>query len=102
VEAAAFYVVAEALANVHKHAQASRVLVSAVIRDGQLDVSITDDGIGGADPQGHGLRGLADRVEALGGTFTVESQSGDGTRLRASIPHVVGSAGSVEVRPAAG
>ena len=98
VEAAAFFVVAEALANVQKHAQARRVLVRTAIHDGQLEVSVSDDGIGGADPQGHGLRGLADRVEALGGSLTVESV--DGTRLWALIPEGVGAAASAELRPA--
>jgi PAS domain S-box-containing protein len=89
VEAAAFYVVAEALANVHKHARAGRVVVRATIDGERLDVSVLDDGAGGADPDGHGLRGLADRVEALGGTLAVDSPAGRGTRLRAAVPYAV-------------
>jgi len=86
VEAAAYYVVAEALANVHKHAGARRVAVSAAAEDGVLVVSVTDDGVGGADEEGSGLRGLADRVEALGGELALESPAGGGTALRARIP----------------
>jgi PAS domain S-box-containing protein len=92
VEAAAFYVVAEALANVHKHARAGRVVVRATIDGERLDVSVLDDGVGGADADGHGLRGLADRVEALGGRLAVDSPAGRGTRLRAEVPY----AGAVE------
>jgi PAS domain S-box-containing protein len=92
VEAAAFYVVAEALANVHKHARPGRVVVRATIDGERLDVSVLDDGVGGADPDGHGLRGLADRVEALGGRLAVDSPAGQGTRLRAEVPY----AGAVE------
>jgi PAS domain S-box-containing protein len=87
VEAAAFYVVAEALANVHKHARAADIVVRAAIHGERLDVSVVDDGAGGADAQGHGLRGLADRVEALGGTLTLDSPAGAGTQLRAQIPY---------------
>jgi PAS domain S-box-containing protein len=88
VEAAAYYVVAEALANVHKHAGASRVVVRASTDDRQLAVSVADDGAGGADERGTGLRGLADRVETLGGRLTLDSpEGGDGTTLRAEIPH---------------
>jgi PAS domain S-box-containing protein len=94
IEAAAYYVVAEALANVHKHARASRVAVRATIDGERLGVGVVDDGVGGADPHGHGLRGLADRVEALGGRLTVDSRTGRGTRLCAQIPH--GSAAAVE------
>jgi PAS domain S-box-containing protein len=86
VEAAAFYVVAEALANVHKHAEAAHVAVRAAIDGEHLDVSVADDGAGGADADGHGLRGLADRVEAFGGSLTVDSPTRGGTRLRARIP----------------
>ena len=86
MEAAAYYVVAEALANVHKHAGARRVVVRATTADGRLEVSVIDDGLGGADEQGKGLRGLADRVEALGGRFMLDSPDGTGTRLRAEIP----------------
>jgi PAS domain S-box-containing protein len=86
IEAAAFYVVAEALANVHKHARATSIVVRVSIDGEELDVSVVDDGDGGADPDGHGLRGLADRVEALGGTLGVDSLTGAGTRLRARLP----------------
>jgi PAS domain S-box-containing protein len=86
VEAAAYYVVAEALANVHKHARAAHVAVRAAIDGEHLEVSVADDGAGGADADGHGLRGLADRVEAFGGRLTVDSPTGGGTRLRARIP----------------
>jgi PAS domain S-box-containing protein len=86
VEAAAYYVVAEALANVHKHAGARRVVVRAAAVDGRLSVSVLDDGVGGADEGGEGLRGLADRVEALGGRLALESPAGGGTCLRAEIP----------------
>jgi PAS domain S-box-containing protein len=87
VEAAAYYVVAEALANVNKHAGARRVVVRVTVDAHRLAVAVTDDGVGGADDQGAGLRGLADRVEALDGQLTLESPPGGGTRLRAEIPH---------------
>jgi PAS domain S-box-containing protein len=86
VEAAAYYVVAEALANVQKHAGARRVVVSVTANEHGLDVRVADDGGGGADADGHGLRSLADRVEALGGRLTVESPRRGGTVLRAAIP----------------
>jgi signal transduction histidine kinase len=87
VEAAAYYVVAEALTNVAKYASASAASVRVVRRDGRAVVEISDDGIGGADPgRGSGLRGLADRVEALGGELVVHSTPGRGTQLRAEIP----------------
>ena len=87
VEAAAYYVVSESLANVAKYAGASRVDVAVVCRDGWAFVEVADDGAGGADPaRGSGLLGLADRVEALSGNLDVESPEGAGTRVRARIP----------------
>ncbi len=86
IEAAAYYVVAEALANVQKHAGARRVLVRVTTGDDRVEVTVVDDGAGGADEDGMGLRGLADRVESLSGTLAVESPEGAGTRLRAEIP----------------
>jgi PAS domain S-box-containing protein len=86
VEAAAYYVVAEALANVQKHAGARRVVVSVTADEYGVDVRVADDGAGGADAEGHGLRGLADRVEALGGRLAVDSPRRGGTVLRAAIP----------------
>jgi PAS domain S-box-containing protein len=85
-EAAAYYVVAEAFANVQKHAGASRIVVRAEAEDGRLVVEVADDGVGGADAEGTGLRGLADRVEALGGRLALDSPPGGGTRLTAEIP----------------
>jgi PAS domain S-box-containing protein len=86
VEAAAYYVVAEAIANVQKHAGAQLVVVRAVTDERGLVVEVVDDGVGGADEEGGGLRGLADRIEALGGRLTLSSPSGGGTRLLAEIP----------------
>jgi len=87
VEAAAYYVVAEALTNVAKYADASEVAVRAQRENGRVVVEVADDGIGGADPTlGSGLRGLADRVEALDGKLEVESAVGAGTTVRAVIP----------------
>jgi signal transduction histidine kinase len=87
VAVAAYFVCAEALANVAKHAAAAHVAVAVTVGDGQLRVEIADDGVGRADPaHGSGLRGLADRVETLGGTLRVESVPGRGTRLAAEIP----------------
>ncbi len=87
VEAAAYYLIAEALTNVAKYAQASTVRVRVAASDGTVSVEVSDDGVGGADPAGGtGLRGLADRVEALGGSLEVESPAGAGTSLRAEIP----------------
>jgi PAS domain S-box-containing protein len=86
IEAAAYYVVAEALANVHKHAGASRIVVGATTDADRLAVVVVDDGVGGADESGGGLRGLADRVEALGGHLRVESPVGQGTTVTADIP----------------
>jgi PAS domain S-box-containing protein len=86
VEVAAYYVVAEALANIQKHAHGANVLVRAEVEGEHVDVTVIDDGAGGADADGHGLRGLADRVEALGGRLAVESPAGCGTRIHAKIP----------------
>jgi signal transduction histidine kinase len=87
VEAAAYYVVAEALTNVAKYALASAVSVTVAQRNGRALVEVRDDGVGGADPsRGSGLRGLSDRVEALGGRLSVESPPGRGTHLKAEIP----------------
>jgi signal transduction histidine kinase len=86
-EAAAYFLVSEALANVAKHARASRVRVSVTHTEGQLLVEVDDDGVGGADPGGgSGLRGLADRVHALDGRLRLESRPGQGTTLHAEIP----------------
>jgi len=86
VEVAAYYVIAEALANVQKHSGATQVAVRATTDARFLHVSVCDDGIGGADASGAGLRGLADRVEALGGRFSVDTPPSGGTRLLADIP----------------
>jgi signal transduction histidine kinase len=87
VEVAAYYVVSEALTNAAKHAQASVVYVDAEVVDGALRLSVRDDGVGGADPvRGSGIVGLKDRVEALGGTITVQSPVGAGTALHVELP----------------
>ncbi len=87
VEVAAYYVASEALTNIDKHARASTATVRVSRAADALVVDVTDNGVGGADPRkGSGLRGLADRVEALGGEFTTESEAGIGTRVRAEIP----------------
>jgi PAS domain S-box-containing protein len=87
VEAAAYYVVSEALANVAKYANASQAAVRVSRSNGLAIVEVEDDGVGGADPsRGSGLRGLADRVEALAGRLAVDSEPGRGTRIRAEIP----------------
>jgi PAS domain S-box-containing protein len=86
VEAAAYYLIAEALTNVAKYAQASAVRVRVTAAGERVVVELSDDGVGGADPAGgSGLRGLADRVEALGGTLEVDSPAGGGTTLRAEL-----------------
>jgi signal transduction histidine kinase len=86
IEASAYFVVAEALTNVVKHAQAESAVVRASIHDGMLDVEVRDDGIGGADPGGRGLVGMNDRVTALGGQLGVESPPGGGTVVTATLP----------------
>jgi PAS domain S-box-containing protein len=87
VEAAAYYVVSEALANVAKYAHASGVNVELARSNAHALIEVRDDGVGGATPdRGSGLRGLADRVEALGGRLELSSPVGEGTTLRAEIP----------------
>jgi signal transduction histidine kinase len=87
VESAAYFVASEALSNAAKHSHASEVRLAASKQDDALVLEVADDGIGGAGPGGgSGLRGLADRVEALGGRLTVSSPPGRGTTLRAQFP----------------
>jgi len=87
LEVAAYYVVSESLANVGKHAQARSATIAVTRANGQLVVEVVDDGIGGADSEaGSGLRGLADRVEALDGRLRVWTPHGGGTRVRAEMP----------------
>jgi signal transduction histidine kinase len=86
LEGDAYFVASEALANAAKHSHASDVRLAASRHEGVLVVEVSDDGIGGAVAGGSGLRGLADRVEALGGRLTVSSPPGRGTTLRAELP----------------
>jgi signal transduction histidine kinase len=87
VERATYFVCSEALANIIKHAGASSAAISVGDRAGRLYVEISDDGVGGAVlSEGSGLAGLADRVEALGGTLVLHSPEGGGTRLSAELP----------------
>jgi signal transduction histidine kinase len=89
-EATAYYVVAEAVANAHKHADPSSIVVSAQSSQRFLTVDVVDDGRGGArEEDGQGLQGLRDRVEAIGGTFGVSSPVGRGTRITAVIPATI-------------
>jgi signal transduction histidine kinase len=86
LEAAVYFLCSEALANVAKHAKASRVGVRVERSEGPVVVEVSDDGVGAADPAGSGLRGLADRIQALQGRLRIESPSGEGTHLVAEIP----------------
>ena len=93
IEASAYFLVAEALTNVIKHARAARAEVTASVEDGVLQVAIRDDGVGGADPSGHGLVGMADRVSALGGQLRVDSPEDGGTLVSATLPLSTDGAG---------
>ena len=87
VEADAYFVACEALANVAKHADATKATVTARCENGMLTIEVADDGTGGASlDRGTGLRGLADRVEARGGSLRIESPPGGGTRVVGEIP----------------
>ena len=101
VEAAVYFVVSECLANMGKHAAASSGTVAVSVRDARVDVLVSDDGVGGADTStGSGLQGLADRVGALDGRVSVQSPSGAGTRVEASIPLVGGTPAGAAAKPA--
>jgi signal transduction histidine kinase len=94
VEAAAYYVVAEALTNTARYARAEQVRVDIRTSADSLTVAVSDDGRGGASlEKGSGLRGLADRVEAAGGQLQIDSPIGDGTTVRAVLPCVTPSSG---------
>jgi signal transduction histidine kinase len=87
IEIGVYYVVAEALTNAAKHSRASEVRVSVAVSDGAIEATISDDGVGGADPgAGSGLTGLLDRVQALGGSLEVVSRPDGGTTISAAIP----------------
>jgi signal transduction histidine kinase len=86
-ETAVYFTVAEALTNVAKHARAARARVSAEVVDGELRAEVRDDGVGGAAvAAGSGLQGLADRLEALGGSLSIDSPRGGPTSVRARVP----------------
>ena len=86
-EVAAYYVASEALTNTAKHADASRVDVRARRRDGWLELIVSDDGTGGANASsGSGLTGLVDRVEAIGGTISIDSRRDRGTAIHVKLP----------------
>jgi signal transduction histidine kinase len=87
LEVAAYYVVSESLANIAKHAQATSARIEVFQEDGELVLEVVDDGVGGADSErGSGIRGLADRVEALNGRLRIWTPRGGGTRVKAEIP----------------
>jgi signal transduction histidine kinase len=87
VERAAYFIVSESLTNASKYAAADALRIRVAREDGALLVEIADDGRGGADATaGTGLRGLADRIDTLGGSFEVDSPPGAGTRVTASLP----------------
>jgi signal transduction histidine kinase len=86
VEATAYFIVAEALTNVVKHAHAARAQVAVTTQDGHLHVQVRDDGVGGADPHGRGLVGIADRATAVGGRLMIESSAAGGSLVTATLP----------------
>jgi signal transduction histidine kinase len=86
IESAAYFVAAEALTNAAKHSGASRVGITVDRSGERVAIGVADNGVGGADPTGSGLRGLADRVGAVGGTLEVESPPGGPTIVRAELP----------------
>ena len=86
VETAAYYVVAESLTNVAKHAPNATAHVTLTEEPGELVIEISDNGPGGANPEGSGLAGLRQRVQALDGTLAVVSNPGEGTVIRAELP----------------
>jgi signal transduction histidine kinase len=86
VEATAYFVVAEALTNVAKHSRAAHAEVLVEVHDGCLQLHVRDDGVGGAQPDGSGLIGLADRLAVLNGRLHVDSPLGGGTVVEAAIP----------------
>jgi signal transduction histidine kinase len=87
VALAAYFVVSESLTNITRYAEATATRVRATLEDGALLIEVSDNGVGGADPTaGTGLRGLADRVQVLGGDLSVDSTPGAGTHVRAAIP----------------
>jgi signal transduction histidine kinase len=86
IEASAYFVVTEALTNVVKHSNAAHAEVTVMVEDGIVRVEVRDDGIGGADMNGHGLVGMADRVTALGGRLEIDSPAGAGTAITATLP----------------
>jgi signal transduction histidine kinase len=92
IEAAAYFVVAEALTNAAKHAHAANVAVAAWVEDGTLQLAVRDDGVGGARADGSGLQGLKDRLAAIDGSLRIESADNGGTLVAAAIP-VPASAG---------
>jgi PAS domain S-box-containing protein len=90
IEASAYFVVVEALTNVVKHSHAGRAEVTGSLHDGMLRIEVRDNGSGGADPDGHGLVGMRDRVATLGGRLEIESPAGGGTLVAATLPLVAG------------
>jgi signal transduction histidine kinase len=87
VEVAAYFLIAEALTNVAKHAEATQAKVRVARDDGRAVIEVRDDGVGGVEPErGSGLRGLTDRIDALGGRLRLASPQGEGTTVRAEIP----------------
>ena len=86
IEATAYFLVAEALTNVAKHADARHANVAARVEDGSLLIDVSDDGVGGARPDGNGLLGLRDRVVTLGGDLELDSPPGGGTRIAVTLP----------------
>jgi PAS domain S-box-containing protein len=86
IEASAYFIVAEGLTNVVKHSHAGHAEVTASLEDGMLRIEVRDNGAGGADPDGHGLVGMRDRVMTLGGRLEIESPAGAGTLVAATLP----------------
>ena len=86
IEVAAYFVCAEALANAVKHARATRIVIAGDLAAGVLRLTVTDDGVGGADPSGSGIQGLGDRLAAIGGVLEVTEAQGGGTMVSAIVP----------------
>jgi signal transduction histidine kinase len=97
-EATAYFVIAEGLTNVAKHARAQRAWVTLAVRDDQLVVEVRDDGVGGVLPGGSGLVGMEDRLAALEGRLIIESPPGEGTAIVASFPLSGSAVGVAHVR----